>query len=217
MTRKDEVRSDMSEIFSLTESDKAAAVEIWVESFYDYPAMREYFIGHARTEQQYSNWLQAFVGLSFDMPFYLDYPLLGIRDEEGQLLAAMGCVDTVLPKAWPDTLHNAYANFSDKLGEEGVRRLEHYEEVAAKQHPPMPHYFVDILGVRINHRGKGYARQLLQELQSRSAADPKSTGVFLDTEKADNVQIYKRLGYQLIAQSDVEGMHCWHFFRADDN
>ena len=207
----------MAEIFSLIEPDKAATVEIWTESFYDYPAMREYFIGHAKNEQQYSDWLQAFVGLSFDMPFYLDYPLLGIRDDGGQLLAAMGCVDTVSQKPWPDALYRAYAKFSDVLGAEGVRRLEHYEEVTVKHHPAAPHYFVDILGVRKNHRSKGYARQLLHEIQARSTADAESTGVFLDTEIVENVPLYQHLGYELIAESDVEGLHCWHFFRADDS
>lgn len=207
----------MSEIFSLTESDKAASVEVWTESFYDYQAMREYFIGHAKTEQQYSDWLQAFVSLSFDMAFYLDYPLLGIRDDEGQLLAAMGCVDTVLQKTWPDALHRSYANFSDALGAEGVRRLQHYEEVAVKQTPAVPCFFVDIIGVRKSHQGKGYARQLLQEIQSRSVSDLESTGVLLITEKAGNVPFYLHLGYQLIAESDVEGLHFWHFFRTDDD
>ena len=78
------MRSNMSKIFPLTELDRADVVEIWAESFYDYPAMREYFISHAKTEQQYNDWLQVFVGLLFDMAYYLDYPLPGIRGVEGQ-------------------------------------------------------------------------------------------------------------------------------------
>ena len=39
--------------------------------------------------------------------------------------------------------------------------------------------------------------------------------VFLDTEEVTNVALYQHLGYEIIGESNIEGLHSWHFFRAD--
>jgi ribosomal protein S18 acetylase RimI-like enzyme len=207
----------MSTIVPLTADDKADTVDIWFESFFDYPAMRQYFVGHAKNEQEYRCWLKVFLGLLFDEPLYLNFPLLGVRNKNGYLLAAMACYGTDLEKERPRALEKSYADFADALGEEGVRRLNLYEEINARQHPPEPHYWVDIVGVKKDHQGNGHARRLLEEIQSISASDPKSRGVFLDTEAFENVGLYQHLGYELIGESDTEGLHGWHLFRPDDD
>jgi hypothetical protein len=148
----------MSTITPLTVADKADTVEIWIESFYDYPAMRQCFIGHARNKQEYDDWLRIFLDLLFDVSFYLGGPLLGARGDDGSLLGALAGYDTDWGKEWPDVLQNIYADFSESIGVEGVRRLEQYEAVNDEQHPPQSHYCVDIVGVLKNHLGNGYAK-----------------------------------------------------------
>jgi ribosomal protein S18 acetylase RimI-like enzyme len=63
-----------------------------------------------------------------------------------------------------------------------------------------------MIGVRPESQGQGYARQLLEEVRRRSERHPCSTGVALDTENAENVAIYERLGYQVVARDRLGGL-----------
>ena len=208
----------MSEIVRLTQKYRSQAIAVLVETFNDYPAMRECFFHHAADEQEYQRWLSLFMGLIFDQPFYLDGPLVGIVKNE-TLVAVMCCWKPGMnldEKTWPEQLQQTYATWVNAVGEEGIRKLELYSETSDQHQPSGPHYFVDCIGVLDNHRGNGYAKTLLQYCCYLSNSDPGSTGVALETEAARNVEFYRQLGYELKGESDIEGMQCWHFFKPND-
>jgi ribosomal protein S18 acetylase RimI-like enzyme len=210
MNRSDKTNSNIA---ALTFDDRDAVITIWSESFYNYPAIRECFLAYAEDEQQYLDALPYLFGFFFDFHFYQKTHLLGIRCE-GELVSAIACMRPE-EQVWPQALHQSFNNLKETLGDECVRKIDLYEEITGNQRPSNPHYFVEIVGVLNNHQGKGYARQLLQRIQHLSAADPSSNGVFLDTEDVKNVALYQHLGYVLTGESDIEGLHSWHFFRAD--
>jgi hypothetical protein len=50
-------------------------------------------------------------------------------------------------------------------------------------------------------------------VQRRSEAHPHSKGVALDTENAENVAIYERLGYRVVGQAKLDAIKIWCMVR----
>ena len=75
-----------------------------------------------------------------------------------------------------------------------------------------------MLGVRPEFSGRGLARALLEEVQAVSRADPRSTGVFLETEDPRNVSFYEHCGYRLTGHARIgRELESWGFFRPDED
>ena len=66
-------------ITALSFKDRDAVINIWSESFYNYPTIRECFLAYAEDEQQYKVALPYLFGFFFDLHFYQNTYLLGIR------------------------------------------------------------------------------------------------------------------------------------------
>jgi ribosomal protein S18 acetylase RimI-like enzyme len=85
--------------------------------------------------------------------------------------------------------------------------------ILERHHPPKPHYYLRLLGVHPSFQGKGYARALLDALHTRSEADPRSTGVYLETANPQNVAFYTYFGYHLLAEININGVENFIMFR----
>ena len=91
--------------------------------------------------------------------------------------------------------------------------MELYEKKSNPKSLDVPHYFLGIIGVIQVHQRKGYAKQIIEEVQRMSESHPTSQGVCLCTENPFNVPIYEHLGYKVICEADVESIHTWAMFR----
>ena len=77
-----------------------------------------------------------------------------------------------------------------------------------------PNHYLDMIGVRRSHQGRGLARILLEAVHEHAAADERSTGVSLTTEQPANVQLYEHFGYRLRGHARVDdGLETWTLFR----
>lgn len=191
----------------LNRSDKEDAVRVFASSFYEYPVMR--YILKSEGEK-YESDLKALMGFFCEARLTKEFPLLGIRDGR-ELVAAAGISEPEF-KQRPPELNKVYNDLTNKIGEEAIARYEAYEE---KSSPGIdaPHYFLGIIGVLASHQGKGYAKQIIEEVQRMSESHPTSKGVCLCTEDPPNVPIYEHLGYKVIREADVGDIHTWAMFR----
>ncbi len=80
--------------------------------------------------------------------------------------------------------------------------------------PDEPCWFLDILAVDANARGRGLGRQLIEHGLARARAD--GSPAFLETSVEDNLALYERFGFRVIQQLDSPdgGPTIW-FMRAD--
>lgn len=194
----------------LSRAGKAEAVEVLAAAFHAYPVMR--FVlrdaGDAFDER-----LRALVGFFCDVRLTRDFPLLGVR-ADGALAAVAGINDPE-PDPWPPALQAAWRVLGDTIGRNAFDRLARFEAASAASQPAAPHYFLGIIGVRPAQQGRGFARALIDELIRMSEAHPRSTGICLTTERAVNLPVYRRFGFQVIDEHDIEGLHSWAMFRSN--
>ena len=190
----------------LTRENKLEAVDALTAAFYDYPVMR-YVLSTNGTE--YDTQVRALVGFFCEARFAKEGHVIGIRDENS--LIAVGLVDEAVQKLWSER-EAEQLRLKEAIGENAYSRLELYETLSSRGEPQAPHYFVGMLGVRPEHQGKGYARQILNTVKEMSIQDHQSTGVCLSTEQPDNVSFYEHFGYRVIAEIKIDELHSWCLF-----
>jgi GNAT superfamily N-acetyltransferase len=144
--------------------------------------------------------------------FELGWPLIGAL-VGGELAGVVGLTD-IDEKPWPASLADYYQTMTARIGSEAAEWLERYAALADTHKPNAPHYGVGVIGVDPTYQGRGVARALLEWLHGVSDADPRSTGVYLDTETAENVRFYEHLGYQVIGHERLgDLLDIWCMFR----
>lgn len=74
-----------------------------------------------------------------------------------------------------------------------------------------------MIGVANGHRGKGYARLIINQIIEASAKDPDSDGVLLTTEHKANLTYYASIGFETLGEAITQdgGLRSWTLFRAD--
>lgn len=191
----------------LNRSDKEDAVSVLVSAFHEYPVMRYILKSDG---EKYDSDLKALMEFFCESRLTREFPLLGIRDSD-ELVAAAAISEPEFKPRSPE-LNKVYSDLTMTIGEEAIARYESYEK---KANPGLdvPHYFLGIIGVVQAHQGKGYAKNIIEEVQRMSEAHPKSKGVCLCTEDSPNVPLYEHIGYKVISEADVGEIHTWAMFR----
>lgn len=96
-----------------------------------------------------------------------------------------------------------------------LRRLAASEARAARlqrQNAPMPHWYLSQIGVEPALWGRGLAGKLLAPQLARMDAD--RAPCYLETNKEGNVGLYRRFGFNVVAQAELGGrVRVWAMLR----
>lgn len=79
--------------------------------------------------------------------------------------------------------------------------------------PRTPHVYLSVLAVAPQHQGKGYGAYLLDRVWEISQHNTDSLGVCLDTQNPNNLSYYKRYGFNIIGECQVEQLQSWCLYR----
>jgi ribosomal protein S18 acetylase RimI-like enzyme len=196
------------QVIDLDRAHIVEAAHVLSRAFADDPLMRYLFAEHG---QDYRACLRAIFQYQCALQLELQWPLLGVVPRT----RIAGVVAIVLPeqRKWPKSILKLQAALTRQIGSQAIERLDRYAARTNGHFPNDPLFYVRMIGVRPESQGQGYARLLLEAVQRRSEAHPKSTGVALDTENATNVEIYKRMGYQVVGQATVDTITIWCMVR----
>lgn len=79
---------------------------------------------------------------------------------------------------------------------------------------PMPHYYLFALGVHPSAQGSGVGGRLVRGMLER--VDRERMPVYLETQEARNVALYRRLGFEVAVEGGfprLAGLHNWGMLR----
>ena len=103
-------------------------------------------------------------------------------------------------------------NVAPLLSPDELARYESFKKVLDAMTPDEPHWYLGLLGTRPERQRTGVARGLLEPMLAR--ADAETLPVFLETGQAMNVPIYRRFGFDVIAEDAVpSGPAVWGMLR----
>ena len=183
-------------------------VTVLCEAFHDYPVMR-FVVGPG--ERNYDRRLRELVHFFVMRSVRQDGPMLGMVDD-GTLVAAA----TVTFPGRPDVHEGAESDRDrlwEALGDEARLRYETYKAASKPIEVSRPHHYLNLIGVRTSHLGRGLSRPLLEEVRRCSDEDSESEGVGLTTELARNVPLYEHFGYGVVGHVKVvPALECWSLF-----
>lgn len=92
-----------------------------------------------------------------------------------------------------------FMSVTDKKARRLVREyVDMAENTAKKYYDPSTDCYIKNIGVAERARGKGLLRKTLEELC-------KDMPIYLETHTAENVEVYKRLGFRLLESVDFHG------------
>jgi ribosomal protein S18 acetylase RimI-like enzyme len=159
-----------------------------------------------QTGQGYPERLTQFFSLIMRARIALQMPVLVASDASGIQGVAMGY--TSLRPAWPTEIAQEWERFEESTP--GLtERLSAYEEIAEKFKPSAPHYYLGAIGVDPAVQGRGVGAQLLESFCARSAGDPSSSGVYLETARESNLAFYERAGFVETGRGTLGSSTLW--------
>lgn len=85
-----------------------------------------------------------------------------------------------------------------KAAKIALNYMDYAEEVAKKYYNPETDCYIKNIGVVKEYRNQGYLRRMIDEICGDKP-------IYLETHDAKNVEIYKKLGFVLLEESDFMG------------
>jgi GNAT superfamily N-acetyltransferase len=199
---------DIPVVVEVSAKEKGQAVDVLAAAFHDYPVFR-YILGH--DNPAYEDKLRMLVNFFCEVRLQMGGPPLVLRDGKKPLAAAL--VDPPVSGPFTAELREMLDNLIDIVGSQAMSRLEAYEDMCERMQPEQPHYYLGMIGVLPDLRGKGYARMLIEHLHQKVDHDPQAGGICLNTENPNNVPMYRHLGYVVIGEEDLGPLHTWCMYR----
>ncbi len=197
------------EINRLNTKDTENVVEIFFNTFENYPLM-QYFFGNA-----YKQSMKHLLKSMCDEESIVDNFLLGAF-VEGKLQG----VAFITPPQNEKNNHDientptpSEEKFAAAIGEEALMRIEAYSNLKKANKPPSPHFYINAIGVHPQSQGKGIGKAILSQVHEMSEQNLLSHGVALDTQTQQNVDYYQRFGYDICNTAELENVNNWFMFR----
>jgi len=154
----------------------------------------------------YPERLMTFFSLLIRARIALDMPVLVAKGTTEIQGVAMG-YNTLRPD-WPPDITEEWDHF-EKATPGLTGRLSIYEHIAENFKPSAPHFYLGAIGVDPGSQGIGVGTELIKSFCDRSAADPLSRGVYLETAKESNLAFYERAGFVETGRGSLGGNTLW--------
>lgn len=200
------------QIIDITNGRRDEAVGVLAAAFAGDPLMQYLYTGE---EPGYRGRLRAVFAYQCAVFLREGWPLLGAVARTR--LAGVLALKPPEPPRHTDAMAAQYEALIDRLGEDDAERMAQYSQIPNGRFPDESMFYVSLIGVRPGSQGRGYARLLLERAHALAAAHPAAAGVGLDTENPENVEIYRRLGYNVVGRAQVDtGITVWCMFRPNE-
>jgi GNAT superfamily N-acetyltransferase len=174
-----------------TPADVPAITETISLAFHDDPTWSWAFPDDARRQAQYAIWWRLLIegAMRFEHPAV--FVTEGIEAAAVWLPPGEGEFSAEDEERLPGVVRELVGERSDAF----MELLEGFERV---QPADPPHYYLSLLGVHDQHRGKGIGMGLLEENLAR--IDREGTPTYLESSNALNNHRYEGLGYRKIGE-----------------
>ncbi len=204
-----EIDSSDKPIIRIAKDSLEEATEVLARAFDDDPIIRYFLSGHT---DDYQEKLREVFRYQCLMYVEMNLPIFGTVEDSR--ITGIACLSGPEKKDRPDSLIEADKKFEKSMGTESFGRIKRYMNLGKKHTPEKPHHYLAALGVHPDSRDHGYARLLLDRVVEISEKHGTSTGIYLETAKSKNVEMYKHFGYNLLAEEKLDGVvDLWYMFR----
>lgn len=194
------------QIIPATSADAAEVSQCMAAAFATDPLISFFFEGSSLGRDRSSEW---FFSVLLRARVALGMPALLAREGSQLLGVAMG-YRTDRPD-WPEQFSTEWDEL--EASAPGIaERFDAYERISDDGLPAEPHYYLGVIGVAPGAKGKGVGAALLDAFCGISAADPLSSGVYLETGNPENLAFYQCHGFLVRNEGPLGTGSLWCLF-----
>jgi len=176
----------------ITEEDFKAAIEVYTEAFTDDP-LHVYLFPEFEERVRITKLFYEMVVNNF--VYGLNLQIKGVY--ENNILAAVLIYSRPDSTDWNKDMMNVVIEMRREAKNEKVNYVSDYTLKANDFKPREKHFYLNELAVGKKHRGKGFARTLINEAEKDASNFPEVKIMGLDTSNKTNVDIYKKIGFEV--------------------
>lgn len=194
-------------VLPVTRQSCRESAEVLGRAFADEPVSQAIYKGLS-TEKRIKN-LTADFNAEMEVCIRRGCPLQ--VSEAGKIVAAAAIYQ---PGAYPlPWIEQTRITVKSILGHDryDIRTLLRWLEETEKVHPTEPHFYFEYLGVLPEYQGRGYGSAIMQYANAK--ADDAHAASYLETASTDAVPMYRRYGFEVMAEKEIIGVHTWFMWR----
>ena len=145
-----------------------------------------------------------------------------LTKQSNNRLVAAACLEppkneiTKMNRDQRNGLIKSFLSFMFGLGFKNAMRFNRYMLLNTKHRHKDNHYYLTCIGVDPLEQGKGYGKDMLNEIHDIVDNNTSATGIGLDTENLNNVAIYEHFGYRLTAVEKLGPLQIYTMFRPSE-
>ena len=189
------------EVRKITEDSFSAAIEVYTEAFTDDP-LHVYLFPDAEERERITNLFYEMMVNEF--VYGLNLQFRGVFEDNA--IAAALIYARPDSTEWNEDMMNIVMEMRTKAKNEKVNFVSEYTMKANNFKPREKHIYLNELAVGKKHRGKGYARLLIAEAEKDAKNFPEAKVMGLDTSNKANVDIYRKLGFNIYKEFPFRGL-----------
>jgi len=115
---------------------------------------------------------------------------------------------------WSDKLDYAVNEMRRKANNERIKFIGEYAMTSGKFRPEVPHFYLNELAVIPEMQGRGIGPKLMLSVEPECLKHPTTKGTALDTTNIRNVNLYKRLGYEVVQEFEFYELTGYSMFKS---
>ena len=115
---------------------------------------------------------------------------------------------------WSDKLDYAVNEMRRKANNERIKFIGEYAMTSGKFRPEVPHFYLNELAVIPEMQGRGIGTKLMLSVEPECLKHPTTKGTALDTTNIRNVNLYKRLGYEVVQEFEFYELTGYSMFKS---
>jgi ribosomal protein S18 acetylase RimI-like enzyme len=188
------------ELIRLTVKERDAGADVLGRAFAEYELLRYYFPDE--TQRRTAADTLGFMAVSVCLRYGEVY---GTSEK-------LEAVATWLPpgkthlSGW-QIMRSVPPSILSRFGRQGAGRIRaygRYVDDLRRRLIPYPHWYLDMIGVNPPYQGQGFCSRLVRPVLER--IDRDGMPCYLETNAEKNVGIYRRFGFQVIAENKMPGL-----------
>ncbi len=197
-----------SQIAPITNSDCEAAVDVLFRSFHGDPTLRWSF---EADREGYDDRLRAYLRLGDEWHRGLGHPAVAALSQSGEMLGVAYLMSPDIETTERD-LDRLIEDLRRVVGDGCAGRFQKQNAVVDDASPDSESHLLALVGVIPEAQGQGVGSKLVSWTLRESVDHPESEGVLLATGTERNLVFYRRLGFEVVAEVDVDDLHEWILF-----
>jgi ribosomal protein S18 acetylase RimI-like enzyme len=135
-----------------------------------------------------------------------------VATEDGRVVGFAHWISSPGCRPSSEALGSAAPRLVTELGDEIVSRIITWRRVWGEQDPKTPHSHFGPFAVHPNAQGRGFGRRLMEHYCE--LVDEAGEAGYLETERPENLAIYRKAGFEVAAEREVLGIPSWFMARA---